>query len=156
MVSKRRLVRIKAMEVLYAHKISRDHIDKVKKDLLSELTDLEKYNFASDLIDAVLKNQALIDGYIESKIKNWDMDRLAILDMIILRIGIAEMLYFPEIPPKASINEAIEIAKMYSTAKGPVFINGILDALLKDFYTMKLINKSGRGLLELKKKENEK
>lgn len=156
MVSKRRLVRIKAMEVLYAYKISRDHIDKVKKDLLSELTDLEKYNFASDLIDAVLKNQAAIDSHIESKIKNWDMDRLAILDMIILRIGIAEMLYFPEIPPKASINEAIEIAKMYSTDKGPVFINGILDALLKELISKNLINKSGRGLLELKKKDDEK
>jgi N utilization substance protein B len=108
------------------------------------------------LIDAVLKNQAVIDSHIESKIKNWEMDRLAILDMIILRIGIAEMLYFPEIPPKASINEAIEIAKMYSSAKGPVFINGILDALLKELVSRNLINKSGRGLLELKKKDDEK
>ena len=155
MASKRRFVRIKALEVLYAYQIAKDHIDKVKKDLLAEITDLEKYNFASELIDAVLKNQRLIDAMITERIRNWEYDRVAILDKIILRLAIAEILYFPEIPPKVSINEAIELAKIYCSDKSPTFVNGVLDAVLNNLRKENKLNKKGRGLLDFKKKADE-
>ncbi len=155
MASKRRFVRIKALEVLYAYQIAKDHIDKVKKDLLAEITDLEKYNFASELIDAVLKNQRLIDAMITERIRNWEYDRVAILDKIILRLAIAEILYFPEIPPKVSINEAIELAKIYCSDKSPTFVNGVLDAVLNNLRKENKLNKKGRGLLDYKKKADE-
>ncbi len=155
MASKRRFVRIKALEVLYAYQIAKDHIDKVKKDLLAEITDLEKYNFASELIDAVLKNQRVIDTMITERIRNWEYDRVAILDKIILRLAIAEILYFPEIPPKVSINEAIELAKIYCSDKSPTFVNGVLDAVLNNLRKENKLNKKGRGLLDFKKKADE-
>lgn len=153
--NKRRFVRIKAIEVLYAYQIAKDHIDKVKKDLLTEITDLEKYNFASELIDAVLKNQRSIDTLITGRIQNWEYDRVAILDKIILRLAIAEILYFPEIPPKVSINEAIELAKMYCSDKSPTFVNGVLDAVLNILKKENKLNKKGRGLIDIKRKADE-
>ncbi|MDD5363268.1 MAG: transcription antitermination factor NusB [Ignavibacteria bacterium] len=155
MASKRRLVRIKALEVLYAYQIAKDHIDKVKKDLLAEITDMEKYNFASELIDGVLKNQRMIDALITEKIQNWEFGRISILDKIILRIAIAEILYFPEIPPKVSINEAIELAKIYCSDKSPTFINGVLDAVLINLRKDNKVNKKGRGLIETNKRHDE-
>jgi N utilization substance protein B len=85
---------------------------------------------------------------IREKVNNWEMERIALIDRILLRIAIAELLYFPDIPPKVSINEAIEIAKEYSTAKSGKFINGVLDAILTDLKQSGKLNKSGRGLIE--------
>jgi N utilization substance protein B len=156
MASQRRLVRIKTLEVLYAYQIAKEHLDKVKKDLLADLTDLDKYTFASDLIDAVLKHQRALDLVIRTKIKNWEYERVSLLDKIIIRIGIAELMYFPEIPPKVSINEAIELAKQYCTRKSPKFINGVLDGILSDLRKENKLNKTGRGLIEFNKPEDEK
>ncbi len=156
MTSQRRLVRIKALEVLYAYQIGKDHLDKVKKDLLTDLTDLDKYAFASDLIDAVLKHQRALDFAIRTKIKNWEYERVSLLDKIIIRIAIAELMFFPEIPPKVSVNEAIELAKQYCTRKSPKFINGVLDAILNELRKENKLNKTGRGLIEFKKPEDEK
>ncbi len=156
MASQRRLVRIKALEVLYAYQIGKDHLDKVKKDLLAELTDMDKYVFASDLIDAVLKHQRALDLTIRKNINNWVFERVAVIDKIIIRIGIAELLFFPEIPPKASINEAIELAKVYSTRKSPKFINGVLDAILGNLRKENKLNKTGRGLIEFKNPDEDK
>ena len=129
MASQRRLVRIKALEVLYAYQIAKEHLDKVKKDLLVELTDMDKYVFASDLIDAVLKHQRALDLAIRTKIKNWEYERVSLIDKIIIRIGIAELMFFPEIPPKVSVNEAIELAKRFGTTDSQRFVNGVLDRI---------------------------
>ena len=83
---------------------------------------------------------------IEGKTPNWDKERIAEMDMIILKMGIAEFLHFPSIPVRATINEYLEIAKEYSTPKSSIFINGILDKLVKEFETSKKLNKIGRGL----------
>jgi len=72
----------------------------------------------------------------------------ALIDRILLRMGITELLFFPEIPPKVSINEVIEIAKEYSTSNSGKFINGILDAILSDLKLNSNLNKSGRGLID--------
>ena len=142
------------MQVLYAQLLSGDHIDKVKKDLLSDIPEKENREFANVLIKSILDNEKLIDDYILEKVKNWEMERISLLDKIIMKIGLAELLYFPDIPPKVSINEAIDIAKEYCTKNSGRFVNGILDAIHDDLKKEKLLNKSGRGLVNSKKKNN--
>lgn len=94
----------------------------------------------------VLNSQALRQAF-EEKTPNWDMDRLAEIDKVLLMMAIAEFLYFPSIPPKVTINEYIELSKLYSTPKSKVFINGVLDKILKEYKEADKIKKIGRGLL---------
>lgn len=149
---KRRDLRIAVMQVLYAHEISKDPIDKVKKDLLPVIGEEESSEFVNQLIDLVLKNEETLDKMILEKVVNWELERMALIDKIVLRMGVTELLYFPEIPPKVSINEAIDISKDYCTRNSGKFVNGILDAILDDLKKEEKLNKTGRGLLNLKKK----
>lgn len=153
--SSRRILRIKVLQVLYAHEIAKEPVEKIKRDLLPDITDPENYKFVSDLIDTVLKNANYVDELIENKITNWEFDRVALIDKIVLRMGLTEILYFPEIPPKVSINEAIEISKEYCTNQSGKFVNGILDSLLQEFIKENKIHKQGRGLLDIKKRQQD-
>ena len=92
-------------------------------------------------------NEKEFAGYFSDKTPNWDVDRIAELDTIILKMAICEFLKFPSIPLKVTINEYLELAKEYSTPKSSIFINGILDNLVKDFQAEDKIKKAGRGLL---------
>jgi len=85
---------------------------------------------------------------IEPTLKNWDADRVAAIDMILLKMALSELMSFPTIPTKVTLNEFVEIAKLYSTEKSKDFINGILDRLMKKLNKDGKINKEGRGLLE--------
>jgi N utilization substance protein B len=96
----------------------------------------------------VIKHTDELDEKIKERVANWEMNRIALVDKILLRIGICELLYFPDIPPKVSINESIEIAKEYSTARSGKFINGILDAILSELKENKKLHKTGRGLVD--------
>jgi N utilization substance protein B len=84
---------------------------------------------------------------ISLKTKNWDKDRIADIDFVLLQMAICEFHNFPSIPTKVSINEYIEIAKEYSTPKSNVFINGVLDKIVKEYDENKTLNKIGRGLM---------
>jgi N utilization substance protein B len=95
----------------------------------------------------VLNEVALAKEYID-KTPNWDADRIAEIDTIILKMAICEFLKFPSIPVKVTINEYLEIAKEYSTPKSSIFINGILDNLVKEFQNENKILKTGRGLIQ--------
>jgi len=99
-----------------------------------------------ELYTKVVLNDEKLSQEIEGKTPNWDKERIAEMDMIILKMGIAEFLHFPSIPVRATINEYLEISKEYSTPKSSIFINGILDKLVKEFETSKKLNKIGRGL----------
>ena len=101
-----------------------------------------------NLIRKVILNIETLDERIINRVTNWEMNRIALIDKILLRIGICEILHFPDIPPKVSINECIEIAKDFSTAGSAKFINGILDAILAEEKKTGKLNKSGRGLIE--------
>ena len=81
-------------------------------------------------------------------LKNWDAERVAAVDMISLKMATAELLYFPTIPTKVTINEYVDVSKMYSTDKSKEFVNGILDRLMKQLKEEGLIRKEGRGLIE--------
>lgn len=93
----------------------------------------------------VLNDDSFTKDIIE-KTPNWDKDRIADLDMILIKMGIAEFLHFPSIPVKVTINEYLEIAKEYSTPKSSIFINGILDKLVQQYRENGSLNKIGRGL----------
>ena len=92
----------------------------------------EKLQFAKSLLSTVVDKKEHLESFILPKLKNWDAERLAALDIILMQMGVAEFLYFETIPPKVTINEYIELAKEYSTEQSGQFINGILDNIHKD------------------------
>jgi N utilization substance protein B len=97
-----------------------------------EVISLEKLSFAKMLLSTVKEKEEHLQAYIVPKLKNWDAERIAALDMIIMKMGVAEFLYFETIPPKVTINEYIDIAKEYSTQQSGQFVNGILDNIHKE------------------------
>ncbi len=107
----------------------------------------EELAFIRDLFCKTIIHQDEFDDLIEAKVDNWEIDRIAMLDSLILKMALTEFIDFPTIPTKVSINEYIEISKFYSTPKSKVFINGILDKLLFDLTAKKKIQKKGRGLI---------
>lgn len=105
-------------------------------------------SFFEDLYEFTLDSDKDLNGWVESQTKNWESDRLAMTDFILLKMAVAEMIKFPSIPVKVSINEYIELAKNYSTPKSGQFINGILDEISIRLMSEKIIQKSGRGLID--------
>jgi transcription antitermination protein NusB len=97
-----------------------------------EIISAEKWEFAKDLLKTTIDKKEVALEYIKPRLKNWDPDRIAILDMLLMRMGVCEFLYFETIPPKVTINEYIDLAKEYSTQQSGQFINGILDNIHKD------------------------
>jgi N utilization substance protein B len=101
--------------------------------LLENVEDIDIREYAEILIEGVIKNKKEIDEIISSVAKNWSIDRMIIIDRVILSISTFEMLKLNEIPKRVSINEAIELAKKYSTMKSFAFVNGLLDQISKKF-----------------------
>ena len=110
------------------------------------LKDQQDMTFANDLLTKTLLNDAKWEKEIEGKTPNWDNDRIAEIDSIILKMAICELLNFPSIPEKVTLNEYLEIAKEYSTPKSSIFINGVLDKLAKEYKSSGKLQKMGRGL----------
>jgi len=92
----------------------------------------DKWEFAKGLLETVLEKKEVAMDLIKPKLKNWDPDRIALLDMLLMQMGVCEFLYFETIPPKVTINEYIDVAKDYSTAQSGQFVNGILDNIHKE------------------------
>jgi len=146
--SNRRIVREKVLQILYACEMNYESLQPLTIEILKEIKDESDNMFAQELIRKVLANVNDLDTRIIQRVANWEMKRIALIDKILLRMGICELLFFPDIPPKVSINESIEIAKDYSTSGSAKFINGILDAVLAEEKKKGKLNKSGRGLVE--------
>lgn len=104
----------------------------------------EKNEYARSLLTTVLEKEAVLMEYIEPKLNNWDADRVATIDLLLLKMGVSEFLFFPTIPTKVTINEYIEIAKNYSTPQSGQFVNGVLDNLLKELSQANKIRKIER------------
>ncbi len=109
--------------------------------------DIEDKQFAINLFQKTLLNQSKLSEEISGKTKNWDTERIASIDLVLLKMAICELTNFPSIPTKVTINEYLEISKEYSTPKSSIFINGILDKLLKEYQEDGKLNKVGRGLM---------
>lgn len=129
-------------KVIKATPLSENFLDEHRPDADAE------YAFGDTLLKRMIIEDERLLGLVEPILKNWDAERLAILDMILIKMALCEFLYFPSIPAKVTLNEYVEISKVYSTDKSKEFINGIMDRLLKQLSDEGKIRKEGRGLLE--------
>jgi N utilization substance protein B len=145
---KRRVVREKVLQILYAYEMNNENLMALTQSMLGDVDEEQDRKFGEDLVNRVLINKKELDSRIEERVSNWEMGRIALIDKLLLRMAICELLHFPDIPPKVSINEAIEIAKEFSTAGSGKFINGILDAILSEEKKSGRLTKTGRGLVD--------
>ncbi|MBS4043518.1 MAG: transcription antitermination factor NusB [Chitinophagaceae bacterium] len=117
------------------------YFNKIQSLKFHQLIDADKLNYAKTLLNTCIEKKEFLLECITPKFKNWDADRIASIDLIILQMGLAELLYFETIPTKVTINEYIDIAKEYSTVQSGQFVNGILDNLHKEMLTQGKIHK---------------
>lgn len=173
----RRMVREKVLQILFASNVSETEVDDLFKHIFyrdfnlnedvvkyekllkpDEIIEIEadipvkwkpdEVSFAKKLIYQTISNKSKLDSLIRENSQNWEIERIDLIDKLLIHICITELIDFPEIPPKVSINEALDIAKKYSTPKSSYFINGVIDAILNKLRDSGAINKSGRGLKE--------
>jgi N utilization substance protein B len=136
------------MKLLKLMKETDDEYTALPELLKSKADEEDDKVFVVNLFRKTILNSEKYEELIDEKAKNWELDRIAMMDTILIKMALAELLAFPSIPVKVTLNEYIEISKYYSSAKSKVFINGILDKLIADLKDQKLIKKTGRGLLE--------
>ena len=121
-----------ALQILYQAEISQsDYRLALDNYLENHPLKAEVIEFSQKLIKGVFEHIKLLDAIVKKYVKNWEIKRMAVVDRNILRIGTYELLFLEDIPPKVSINEAIELAKKYGDMDSPRFINGILDKIYK-------------------------
>lgn len=127
----RRQARELALQGLYAYEIHRRDIGEIFDQLAQGNPLGEKpLQYARRLMETVIQNLEFVDKEIGRLAENWDLERIALIDRIILRMALTEINFMPDIPEKVAINEAIDLAKEYSTIESSSFVNGILDAAL--------------------------
>jgi N utilization substance protein B len=148
--SQRRFAREKVLQALYAYQLNGEGLTTHTDAMLMEIHSEHDRAFGRKLINSVVANSDELNSNIQDKVSNWEIERIAVIDKILLRIGLAEILYFEDIPPKVSINEVIDMSKEFSSANSGKFINGILDAVLQELTKEGKLNKVGRGLLNKK------
>lgn len=148
-MSNRRQAREHVMRALYALELAEGTPDHAIHTLIEPPLedDPSSLDFATKLFRRTVERKKEADQIISAHAENWDLDRIAAIDRSLLRMATCELLTFEEIPPKVSIDEAIEIAKKYSTPKSGPFINGILDSILMQLQREGRLQKSGRGLI---------
>ena len=136
----KRVARCVCLKILYANSSSgilfNEVLDNFNDNEALESINKEQIKYASMLFNLTIENKIELDKLIESKLVNWKIQRLALMDKMILRMSLSEMLYVESVPPKVSITEGVEIAKEFSTEDSSSFVNGILDAIYND----KIIN----------------
>ena len=148
-MSRRRQGRELVLGCLYAHFSTGEDPEAIFRVQAGRVTyDADTLGYAKRLFLKSVAEADVIDRTIRDRATNWDFSRIAILDRLILRMAICELLYFKEIPPKVTMNEAIELAKLFSTERSGQFVNGVLDAVLNDMKVSGELSKAGRGLFE--------
>ncbi len=147
-MGKRRKARELVLQSLYAQAMTENPVEKVIESVLDSIKpDKDLYEFALQLFRRTMRHKNELDQQVGAMLKNWDLARVALMDRLILRLALCELLYFEEIPPKVTLNEAIDLAKKFSTSESGRFVNGIMDALLKKGRDENMIRKTGRGLM---------
>jgi N utilization substance protein B len=131
-MGRRRKARELALQVLYAREINGYPVAEVVADRLAGIEDPELRTYVGLLCERVADRERELDARIAQRAANWDLKRIALIDKLILRMGLCELLWFPDIPGKVCINESIELAKKYSSSDAKRFVNGILDAVWKE------------------------
>lgn len=131
-MGKRRKAREVVLNALYYYEIAEEDIDTILEQITRKKGVNKKIkDYAKRLLEVTIRNLDTIDKKLKKIITNWDLNRVAIIDKSILRFASAEMLFLPDIPVKVSIDEAVEIAKKYSTENSGSFVNGILDEIAR-------------------------
>ncbi|MFN3406583.1 MAG: transcription antitermination factor NusB [Caldimicrobium sp.] len=123
-----------ALQILYQIEITQASLEEALqnyRNYLNKEGDLKALSFAKELLQGIFQQKDFLDGLIQKYTQNWPLNRLNLTDKNILRIALYEFFFRPDIPPVVSINEAIELAKLYGTDESPAFINGILDRIFK-------------------------
>jgi len=134
-VKKRSRGRELALQFLYQVDLrGTDVLDDLHGFLRDEESDADTARFAESLVRGTVGKQSEVDAMIQSVAQNWKLERMAAIDRNVLRLGAYEMLFVPDVPPKVSINEAIELGKRYSTQNSGGFINGILDKIRERYW----------------------
>ncbi len=130
----RRKSRELALQMLFQSDMGKQTRDQVERTFWAERKDLDDSvkGFAQDLFRTALERGDEIDGMIEKRAENWRVDRMAAVDRNILRVGVAEFLSYPQTPRPVIINEALEIARRFSSPESVQFINGVLDSVARD------------------------
>ena len=142
----RRKEREFALKVLYASEYNDIALDE-QFNYLKQNEQKHASNFAEQIVNSCFAHKEELDELIKKKLKHWKFERVAVIDRVLLRMALTEFIYFEDIPPKVTMDEIIEISKLYSTERSDHFINGILDALLKQLKSDNRIKKTGRGLI---------
>jgi transcription antitermination protein NusB len=148
-MSQRREVRERVLQALYAAELTDCGLEHAVKTVVRPALDKDEhaFNFAVSLLARTVEHRDAARELIEKHAENWHLSRIAVIDRLLLQMAITEILTFEDIPPKVSINEAIDIAKRYSTVRSGQFINGILDAVLESLMAEGRVHKEGRGLV---------
>jgi N utilization substance protein B len=144
----RRIAREKTLQILYAFEMNGEGLSLITEGVIADLVADADKEFVRKLTSKVVANLAELENKVLERVDNWEMSRIAMIDRLLLRMGIAEILYFPDIPIKVTINETIDIAKEFSTPNSGKFINGILDAICIELKDKGTLNKTGRGLID--------
>lgn len=136
-MSKRRKSREHTLKILYRRDITNENIDEIIKNYWKENNINSRITeFSEELARGAVNNLKEIDRYIEKTSENWTLDRIGVIDRNILRMAVYELLFMKDVPPKVTINEAIEIAKKFGTDDSADFINGILDKIQSEVYPL--------------------
>jgi len=149
-MAQRREAREVVLQALYANEIGKGQWTQIIKSVIKPKfsNDTDTFKFAERLFLKVVNNQDEADKVIQKHINNWRIERLTAIDRLIMRMATMEFIYFEQIPTKVTMNEAIEVAKRFSTKKSGNFVNGILDSALTQLKKDGRIQKKGRGLIE--------
>ena len=129
----RRKAREAAMKALYALEINKGSPNDIFKLFKGSFFDLSDDIYTRQLFDCVAEKSSWADDLISKCLENWEYGRVALLDKILLRMGVSEIYHMDDVPPKVSISEMVEIAKIYSTEESSGFVNGILDTVYKNY-----------------------
>ena len=129
----RRKAREVTMQALYALEINNGYPQDVLELCDDSFNNSESDIYTRELFNCVVEKQSWADDLISQCLENWEYGRVAILDKILLRMGVSEIYHIDDVPPKVSISEMVEIAKVYSTEESSSFVNGILDTIYKNY-----------------------
>ena len=136
----RRLARRIGLQILFANDFLREEIEPVATKVVESMEE-ELCDFTRELVVITSEHEEELNGLIRKHLRNWDYQRVAVLDRVLIRMALCEMIYFKDIPVEVTINEALEISKDFSNLKSRRFVNGILDSIYKELSAVNKIHK---------------
>lgn len=137
----RRLARRIALQILFCNDFLHEDLESVARRVVESLEE-PLSPFTQELVHRTTEHEKSLNDLIRKHLRNWDYQRVAVLDRVLIRLALCEMLFFPDIPVEVSINEALEISKDFSNLKSRRFVNGILDSIYKELLSTNQVQKT--------------